>query len=196
MTRARHDASMSRPPRARQPIKDAALRLFVEQGVHATGIREIASAAGCSEAALYRHWTNKEDLVASLFTEHMGEVSQLLSEAIASAGSDRLAPCLRAACHAAFRLYDEHPLVFRFVMLFRHELLRFLPAGQALPQDVLIGLYIAHGMDLRQATLAAAAAMGSFLMVSEFVAYGRLPGPLSDYVDAVFDMLPGLQLET
>ena len=62
------------PPKAKQPIKDAALRLFVEQGIDATGIREIAQDAGYSEAALYRHWTNKEDLVLHLFREHLQEV--------------------------------------------------------------------------------------------------------------------------
>ena len=49
--------------------------------MHATGIREIAKHAGCSEAALYRHWSNKEQLVTDLFKEHLAEVVALIDSA-------------------------------------------------------------------------------------------------------------------
>lgn len=175
---------MSRPPRAREPIKLAALELFVTQGVHATGIREIARKAGCSEAALYRHWSNKEHLVGSLFGEHMGEVVNLLEQAI-GAGDD-LEAKVAGACEAAFRLYDEQPLVFRFVLLVRHEQAGYLPEGTRMPQDAIEELLgPAVGGDERAARVAAAAALGIFLQTAEYVVYGRLAGPLLDYRDEV-----------
>lgn len=179
---------MSRPPRARQPIKDAALELFVQRGVHATGIREIAKQAGCSEAALYRHWTNKEDLVSSLFREHIGEVVDRLESAMA--GHDEASDRIRAATRAAYQLYDEQPLVFRFVLLVRHEQVEFLEqAKPRMPQDVvtdLIGGYIANP---DQVKLIAASAVGIFLQTAEFVVYGRLEGPLERYADPVADLV-------
>jgi AcrR family transcriptional regulator len=179
---------MSRPPRARQPIKDAALELFVTQGVHATGIREIAKQAGCSEAALYRHWTNKEDLVSSLFREHIGEVVERLEAALSSAGDFR--DQIRAATTVSYQLYDEQPLVFRFVLLVRHEQVEFLRSERPrMPQDVLTELIANRAQDGVRAKLLAAAAMGIFLQVAEFVVYGRLEGPLAKYSDEVADLV-------
>jgi len=179
--------SMSRPPRARQPIKDAALELFVEQGVHATGIREIAKHAGCSEAALYRHWTNKEDLVTSLFREHIAEVVELLDSAVQ--GANGFEERLRAACAAVYQLYDDHPLVFRFVLLVRHEQVVFLSDEVRMPQDVVTELIADRVSDEQQAILLAAAAMGIFLQTAEFVIYGRLDGPLAGHAEQVGDLV-------
>ena len=177
---------MSRPPRARQPIKDAALDLFVTQGVHATGIREIAKCAGCSEAALYRHWANKEDLVSSLFAEHIGEVVERLETAIADAD---FASQIHGATRAIYELYDEHPLVFRFVLLVRHEQVEFIKGKLRMPQDVLTELIAGKVHDDYRARLLAAAAMGMFLQTAEFVVYGRLEGPLARYSDDVADLV-------
>ena len=174
---------MSRPPRARQPLKEAALELFVTQGVHATGIREIAKKAGCSEAALYRHWSNKEDLVTSLFREHIGEVVALLEQSLA--GCKDLPSQLLAAATALYQLYDDQPLVFRFVLLVRHEQARFLAPEVRMPQDLVAGLIGQHVPDERRAVVLSAAALGIFLQTAEYVVYGRLPGPLAAYAPDV-----------
>ena len=46
----------------RHSIIDAATRLFAENGFHATSIRQVASAAGVSEALIYKHFASKEEL--------------------------------------------------------------------------------------------------------------------------------------
>lgn len=177
---------MARPPKARLPLKQAALELFVTKGVHAAGIRDIAKHAGCSEAALYRHWSSKEDLVTALFTEHLADVRTALETAIVSAVT--LDDKAKAACEACYRLYDEQPLVFRFVMLVQHELAKALPQDLRMPQDVVIDmLRAAHdaGQTRGDPVMLAAAVIGIFLQTANFVLYGRLPGPLSRYVDPV-----------
>ncbi len=177
---------MARPPKARAPLKLAALQLFVESGVHATGIREIAKHAGCSEAALYRHWANKEALVGSLFREHLGEVTRILDEAIAAAPT--IEGKVIAATEACYRLYDEQPLVFRFVLLVQHELAKTLESELRMPQDVVVDLVkaaIATGEAKGDAALMSAALVGVFLQTATYVLYGRLPGPLMAYVDPV-----------
>jgi AcrR family transcriptional regulator len=47
---------------AEQRILDAAARLFVEKGVAGTGMGEIARAAGCSRATLYRYFADRGQL--------------------------------------------------------------------------------------------------------------------------------------
>jgi AcrR family transcriptional regulator len=177
---------MPRPPRAKQPLKDAALQLIVEQGVHGTGIREIASRAGCSEAALYRHWENKDAMVQSLFREHLQEVNRLLGQALRSDGS--LADQVLAAARATYRLYDEQPLVFRFVLLVQHEVSPFIGDDIEMPQDVITAWlrdHIAAGRATGDAVLNSAALIGVFLWTAQYVLYGRLPGPLSRYAEQV-----------
>jgi len=176
---------MARPPKARNPLKVAALQLFVESGVHATGIREIARHAGCSEAALYRHWANKEALVNHLFHEHLTEVTRILDEAI-TAGKTTEQKVVNAT-KAAYQLYDEQPLVFRFVLLVQHELAKELPADLRMPQDVVTDLV--KGSEAKgDPVLLASALVGLFLQTATFVLYGRLPGPLSTYADPVAKM--------
>ena len=46
----------------KQQIIDAALRLFTVQGVSATSLSDIASAAGVTRGAIYWHFKNKVDL--------------------------------------------------------------------------------------------------------------------------------------
>ncbi len=177
---------MARPPKARTPLKQAALELFVDQGVHATGIRDIAKHAGCSEAALYRHWKNKDDLVVSLFTEHLGEVRAILDAAIQS--ETTLDGKVHAASKACYKLYDEQPQVFRFVLLVQHELSRTLPTDLRMPQDVVADMAkegIKRGEAKGDPMLMAAAVIGIFLETAVFVLYGRLEGPLSKYAGPV-----------
>lgn len=47
---------------AAEKILDSAAQLFVEKGVESTGMAEIASAAGCSRATLYRYFENRQAL--------------------------------------------------------------------------------------------------------------------------------------
>lgn len=180
---------MPRPPAAREPLKAAALKLFVERGVAATGIREIARQAEVSEAALYRHWTNKDDLVASLFREHLAEVVRLLAEAL---GGEEPPPVrMRRAAHAAYRLYDEQPYVFRFVLLVQHELAPHLPADAPTPHAVIEDFarkVVAAGWSRTDPVILAGAMIGIFLEVAARAIYGHLREPLVDHADTVADL--------
>lgn len=178
---------MPRPPRSRTPIKQAAVQLFVEKGIHASGIRDIAQAAGCSEAALYRHWKNKESLIRALFREHVEEVVALLDQALTNNGTARQR--LHAGVCAAYQLYDAQPHVFRFVLMAQHEFGPYLPADVRMPQEVIEDLV----RELKPASkqpipLLAAAMIGIFVECSNRVIYGHLPGPLHTYSDAVTSM--------
>ena len=51
-----------RPDLAAEKILDAAEKAFIEIGVSAVGMAEIADAAGCSRGTLYRYFSNRHEL--------------------------------------------------------------------------------------------------------------------------------------
>ena len=58
-----------RGPLTRTQILDASLRLFSEKGFARTSVRDIAQAAGITDAAIYYHFSSKRELFEALFEE-------------------------------------------------------------------------------------------------------------------------------
>ena len=66
-----------------QKILAVALQLFADQGYAATSTSKVAKAAGVSEGLIFRHFGNKEGLLAAIM-EYCGEIATpLYAEAIA-----------------------------------------------------------------------------------------------------------------
>src|SRR6202020_3610024 len=80
--------------RTRATIREEALRLFREQGYHATTVEQIAAAAEVSPSTFFRYFPTKEDVVLQ------DDMEPLLAEAI-----EHQPPELNvvAATQAAFR---------------------------------------------------------------------------------------------
>lgn len=64
---------MSGEERRRQLTK-AAIKLFSEKGFRGTTTKEIAHAAGISEALIYKHFASKEDLYVAILDYKSDEV--------------------------------------------------------------------------------------------------------------------------
>ncbi len=60
---------LRRGPLTRTQILDASLRLFSEKGFARTSVRDIAQAAGITDAAIYYHFASKRDLFEALIEE-------------------------------------------------------------------------------------------------------------------------------
>ena len=56
------DENLTKGERTSQAIIEAAYRLFVEQGYHATSMRQIAQGAGVALGGIYNHFNGKEDI--------------------------------------------------------------------------------------------------------------------------------------
>lgn len=65
MTKLERSAS-TRAELRRKAIKEAARRLFVENGFHATGVAAIAKESGIATQQLYRDFSSKEDIIAEI----------------------------------------------------------------------------------------------------------------------------------
>ena len=56
--------------KTREAILEAARHLFLHQGYHATGMREIAHDTGISLSAVYNHFASKEEIFEAILSEH------------------------------------------------------------------------------------------------------------------------------
>jgi AcrR family transcriptional regulator len=118
---------------ARAPIVRAALRLFGEQGIDSTSLREIAQATGVSPALVVHHFGGKEGLVAAVDEAALNEFGAAYREDGAAAeGSERL---LRRAEQTA-RVMREHPDICAYL---GRALVEGTPGSSALFQRMIEG---------------------------------------------------------
>ncbi|SED46503.1 transcriptional regulator, TetR family [Streptomyces sp. 2224.1] len=81
----------------RQKIADTALRLFLERGYDAVGIRDVAAEADVAVTTVFSHFTSKEALVF----EQDADFAQRLAQAVTGrAPHEPLIPALRHEIHA------------------------------------------------------------------------------------------------
>jgi AcrR family transcriptional regulator len=78
-------------------------RLFGQHGYQGVSIRELAQACGMTNAALYYHFKDKEDLFFQMAVRHVERLAQTLREKAAAAGDDARAQLI-ALAHA----YADH----------------------------------------------------------------------------------------
>ena len=92
-------------PPAKRAILQAALHLFVRDGLRETSIRTIADAAGYSNPALFKHFASKEELALYLFER----CYVCYATAIKSAVTEQctLAQNIRAILQRFAQQYDE-----------------------------------------------------------------------------------------
>lgn len=92
---------------AAEKILDAAADLFVRDGVAAVGMNEIAKAAGCSRATLYRYFENREALHIAYVHREARRITQQVASA--AAGIDDPAERLVEAMLISLRMVRENP---------------------------------------------------------------------------------------
>ena len=89
-------------------ILDAALAVMAEHGYHGTSVRDIAERAGVSPAALYHHFTSKQQVLATIMERGIKALLERTHAALADAG-DEPAARLRALVdvQVLFHLQDQ-----------------------------------------------------------------------------------------
>ncbi|PYC77722.1 TetR family transcriptional regulator [Streptomyces tateyamensis] len=86
-------------------ILDAAARLMSSIGITRTTTKEIAREAGCSEATLYKHFRDKEEIFVRVLHERLPPFAEMLAELPAQAGSSTVAAHLTEVARAAVPFY-------------------------------------------------------------------------------------------
>ncbi|WP_255952991.1 TetR/AcrR family transcriptional regulator [Streptomyces odontomachi] len=92
---------------ARPRILDAAHQLMLTVGLARTTTKEIARAAGCSEAALYKYFRSKEELFISVLKERLPQLTPLLEQLVAEPGRGSLEANLTEIARVAALFYEQ-----------------------------------------------------------------------------------------
>ena len=173
-------------PATRERIFREALHLFARKGFQATSIRDIATAVGVADAALYRHFSSKDEIASAIFTFHYANLARSISAL--AANSEDFATALRQLVTLLCDLFDDTPDVFAFILLNQHDHLRFVKEDDNVV-STLVGIMSrasASGeINIEQPELAASVALGAAIQPAVFCIYGRLPGPLGRYRDTI-----------
>ena len=85
--------------------------LFADSGLDGTKMEEIAAATGVPKATLYYYFEGKEDILAFLFQEVLGEVADAIDHALQGGGT--AADRLHAAIVAHLRVMEAFPAASR-----------------------------------------------------------------------------------
>ncbi|NLY42092.1 MAG: TetR/AcrR family transcriptional regulator [Desulfovibrionales bacterium] len=169
---------MARPNTKREHIEEAAIRLFATKGLARTTIKDIATAAGVTEGALYRHYPGKEEMAWKLYNRELDIFTRIISDILLD---QRLEFQIRLtlAIRAIYDYYHANTEKFAFILLTQHGFPEdTLPHGVLDPMDMavhFVGQAIGEGeISPCDAELHAALLMGAILQPLVMHRYGRL----------------------
>ena len=120
MTR-RPQAEVPRPSLAerrrlrRGELLDAAIDVIRREGADVT-MEEMASAGGISKPILYRHFVDRDGLVAAITETALVEIGAILDAKIAEALPDAPPHSIRATIDAFFEYVEREPELYRFIV--------------------------------------------------------------------------------
>lgn len=170
----------------RDEILDAADKVLRSLGLAKATTKEIAKAAGYSEATLYKHFTDKAEIFLAVLTERMPDLRGMLAELTAKAGNGRVKANLVQVAGTATRFYTQtFPVAVSLfssqqLLAAHRQRMAELDAGPMYAHDGLVGYLRAeqrHGGIRRGADLNSVASLllGACFQRAFFVNYSGVP---------------------
>ncbi|MDE7340813.1 MAG: TetR/AcrR family transcriptional regulator [Lachnospiraceae bacterium] len=98
----------------RENIASAASELFLEKGIAAVSMDDIAKAAGYSKATLYVYFENKEEIISILVLESMKKLYGHIVSALAQQESTKAR--YDSICSGLVQYQEEFPFYFKMVL--------------------------------------------------------------------------------
>jgi AcrR family transcriptional regulator len=108
----------------RRVIIQAAVTLFSQKGFRGTTTKEIAEAAGCSEATIFKHFSTKDELYSAIL-EAKSRIEETLAKAGQAAAEKEDAGVFRAVGLEILTQTEQDPSLLRLLLfsaLEGHEL--------------------------------------------------------------------------
>ena len=173
----------------RHLIDKTALRLFVEKGVTATTIKDIAGTAGIAEGTIYRHYDSKHELAWELFAKNITELARNLDRC--QQKHQALKDKLAAIINLCYSFFDTNPMLFSYLLLDHHGHIRKMTPDMPSPVRVLKNA-IAEGMAAGEippadADVKTAMVLGLLIQVAVFKIYGRITQNLTSLAPTLVD---------
>lgn len=98
----------------RENIASAASTLFMQKGIAATSMDDIAKAAGYSKATLYVYFENKEEIVGILVLDSMRKLYGYIASALEQQETTK--ERYDFICHGLVQYQEEFPFYFKMVL--------------------------------------------------------------------------------
>ncbi len=163
----------------REKILTESLRLFANKGFDATSVKDISTAVGVADAALYRHFPSKEDIAGEVFGRHYGALADDISRL--GQMNLRCSAVLHELVKLLCDLYDRAPNVFTFILMNQHNHLRFIGHSRNVVEELSKIMHACHSkgeIEIAEPDLATAIALGAAIQPATFLLYGRLAGTM------------------
>lgn len=169
----------------KEKISRTALRLFVEQGVAETSIRDIATAAGISQGAMYNHYTSKDELAWDLFSTNFSAIGHELRRRAQE--NETLEGKLRAMVRCVFEMFDRDWLLVSFVFQARHGQLKRVTRRLGNPylvfRTVITEAMRRGEIPRRDPEVVTSLVIGAIIQMIDSRILGRLKGTLTQVAD-------------
>lgn len=122
---------MAEEGQVRERLLRAAVEVAAVHGIARLSVGDVARAAGLSRQTLYKHFANKQALIAEVVAE---EASAMIEAVVAAANAEPEArAALEAGLLAALRLSRDHPLLDRLVRTEPESLIPLLVSESSAP---------------------------------------------------------------
>lgn len=121
------DILRQKPNTKRPEIVQVATSLFATRGIDGVSMRDIATAAGVREAAIYRHFTSKDELARDIFLSWYGWYCTELQRIVK--GSASTLEQLREIVRHEFSAAADHSHAFIYFCENEARFVPELPAG-------------------------------------------------------------------
>jgi AcrR family transcriptional regulator len=99
----------------RRVIVEAAVALFSQKGFRGTTTKEIAEAAGCSEATIFKHFTTKHELYSAIL-EAKSRIEETLAKASYAAARKDDVGVFRAVGLESLTRTEQDPSLLRLLL--------------------------------------------------------------------------------
>ena len=159
----RHERVRERRANRRGELLTAAMEVIRRDGADAT-MEEMASAGGISKPILYRHFTDRDGLVAAITDHSLGVLWRLLDERLDQV-TGNWRDTVQATIDAFFEYVEQEPELYRFVI--DHDARQGSPATHAFSEKVaahvagvIAGALDEAGLDTAPATVWGRAIVG------------------------------------
>lgn len=181
---------MARPVTKLNAIENTAISLFADRGIKEVTIKDIAGQAGCSEGALYRHYSSKDEMAWVLYKREVEKLGSVLADILKQDGT--FSERLRKAVDLFYTFFDKEPDKFKYLLLSEYN----FPIEPTINPDLnpynLVFKFVEQGIKneefrVKNPKLIGAIIQGLVMQPANLSASGRLQGCMKEKVKEVVD---------